>query len=186
MIEIKAMSTAINKRMMAGLDATAIGQKLDDAFQEVAELFRGTGWPKPAVFVSAMEAINRKVMISGDAPKSDWSLDPVAIVAKRMNAGDAVGDDWLYGRKCVELMASGQVSQDTLRKYRSALYFSAKAVLNEDKAKELEAGWIKKHEDAEALHRAATGGKRFVAPTYTPKSFPKSTLDSDGNQIAAE
>lgn len=167
-IEIKTIATAINKRTPAGLSQTGVGDRLDDAFQHVSENYSGRGWPKAAYFVKAMETIARHV--TTEKPDDTWSLDPVAIAAKRMNAGNPVGDDWLFGRRCVELMATGEVSVETLRQYRSGWYFSAKDLYGEDKAREMEDAMLKRHEDAEATG-AAMGQSVTKIPTYKPKTF---------------
>lgn len=162
LIEIKAMATAVNKRIQSGLSQSAVLSKLDSAFQEVAELFRGREWPKPALFVEAMANVNRSAP-SGDVTADDWVLDPIQIAADRINAGDAVGDNWLYGHDAVSLMRSGMVSKETMRKYRSAMYFKTKDVIkNEAEARRREDLLIRKHEAAENLfdHR---GNKGFSA-----------------------
>lgn len=169
MLEIKATCTAINKRMQSGLDRVAVLDRLRDAFQDVCENFRGTGWPKTAVFVTSMESINRhKAPVEVKSAQGGLVVDPIAIACRRMNAGELVGDDWIYGRRCHELMASGEVSQDTLRKYRSAIYFSFKDVWGEDTARRLEAEMIARHEAAAVTF---AGDKRLKAPTYMPKTF---------------
>lgn len=86
---------------------------------------------------------------------SEWTLDPLKIAAKRINGGEAVGDEWLYGRRAVELLASGEVHMDTLRPYRSSLYFRAKKLYGEEQARAMEADWIARHESAESHHRIA-------------------------------
>lgn len=169
MLEIKATCVAINKRMPSGIDKIAVLDRLGDAFQDVCEIFRGTGWPKTAVFVTSMENMaRRKTNVVPIKNNSDDVFSPAAINAARMNAGQSVGDDWLYGRFCHELMETGDVTDDLLRKYRSALYFDAKAAVGEDKARQQEADWVKRHETAGQVF---DGSKRFNAPTYHPKRF---------------
>src|ERR1051325_5983367 len=36
---------------------------------------------------------------------------PPTIIAERIQRGDAIGDEWLYGMRAVELVASGSVSE---------------------------------------------------------------------------
>ena len=82
-------------------------------------------------------------------------IDPINHAADKMNTGQAVGEDWLYGRKCLDLMASGQVSRDTLRQYRSTFYFSLKKTYGQAKARKIEVDKIAKHDAAAAMERAA-------------------------------
>lgn len=170
MLEIKATCTAMNKRMESGLDKIAMIDRLGDAFQDVCENFRGTGWPKTAVFVTSMENLAKRRPAKIIPFRQADAQGPAAIIAKRMNDGGDVGDDWLYGRLCIELMATGAVDQDTLRKYRSALYFSMKDTWGEADARKYEDALIERHEAATRWSDSDTG-KRYSAPTYTPRKF---------------
>jgi len=108
-----------------------------------------SAWPTVAEVGAACSNMNKHDSLN--RPKGSRHAEvkrPMDIAADRMNRGDAVGDEWLYGRNAVEMMGEGLVDQDTLRQYRSALYFSAKAVYCEDIAKRRESGWIAKHASA--------------------------------------
>ncbi len=107
--------------------------------------------------------------------QSEWTLDPAALAAKRMNEGQGVGDDWLFGRRCHELMATGEVSQDTLRAYRSAWYFSAKDLHGEEKARRMEQEMYRKHDASEPR---ANQRRVQNAPTYAPKTFGADDLEA--------
>ena len=76
--------------------------------------------------------------------------------ADRISAGEAVSDAWLYGPIAVEIERSGLVGADIMRKYRSALYFSAKDLHGEETARDTERAWVARHEAAETpLHGVA-------------------------------
>lgn len=108
-----------------------------------------SAWPTVAEIGAACSNINKAVALK--TPRTSGGIDPVKINAQRMNDGENVGDGWLYGRANIDMMKTGLVSPDTLRRYRSALYFAAKDVYGEEKVKSMEAGWIARHEDAERL-----------------------------------
>ncbi|MGR3524864.1 MAG: hypothetical protein ACU0CT_02555 [Paracoccaceae bacterium] len=102
--------------------------------------------------VEATTLMARKAgMSAGSLPDAapKWALNPMEIAAHRMNEGEAVGDEWLYGQNAARLIASGLVPADTMRKYRSALYFAAKDDCGADIAKTMEAGWLARHAAAE-------------------------------------
>ena len=82
-----------------------------------------------------------------------WSLDTYEIHAKRIRAGDPVGDAWLYGRQALELIERGLVSEQDLKPGRSGLFFAMREAWGEDRARLAEAAMIQRHEDAKA-----TGG----------------------------
>jgi hypothetical protein len=169
LLEMKATATAINKRIRSDADYGALVGILEDAFQDVSETFRGTGWPKTAVFVQSMENINRRASPSSSLPDTNWSLDPVEINAKRMNANEGVGDMWIYGRLCVDLMRSGKVSDATLSAYRKGYFMDLKDSRGDvTEARRIEAEMIAKHKAAEVTYG---GDAKFAPPKYKPKGF---------------
>ncbi|WP_417606028.1 hypothetical protein [Primorskyibacter flagellatus] len=96
-----------------------------------------------------------------DRDHAEWRLDPVAVNAKRINAGESVGDEWLYGCRAVELLRSGLVSQDQVGKYRAYLYASQKSAYGEDAARRMEDEAKQKHDDAAGIYRdVGCGPKR--------------------------
>jgi hypothetical protein len=138
-----------------------------------------SAWPTVAEVGAACSNMNKHEALNNPKRASQFvPKTPMQIAAKRMNEGDAVGDEWLYGRSAVELIEACLVPADTMRKYRSALYFAAKDVWGEDIAKRREAEWIAKHESAEDQHR-----KVMALPEGEPfKRMPTSPDD----QWAAE
>lgn len=137
--------------------------KLEVTLDEAAET---RAWPTVAEIRKAAMVIrgpgSKHVAEVGD-------IDPLAIIAERINAGDLVGDGYLYGRLAVDLQRRGLVTVDTLRKYRSALYFRLKNTYGEDRAREMEARFIQRHDDAEAV----SNGGGYSAPTPQPKKIPE-------------
>lgn len=82
------------------------------------------------------------------------------IAAKRIKSGELVGDTWLFGRGAVELLKLNLVTEDDLRPYRSALYFSAKNVGGRDYADAIEANMLTRHERAVADFREVAANGR--------------------------
>ena len=114
---------------------------------------------KTRAWPTAFEMKNAAKGLSGPVSKhmaEGNETDPLEINAKRMNAGDPVGDGYLYGRLAAELLAKGLVSEATMRAYRSGLFFNAKAAYGEEGALKLEAEWKDRHEDALAAQGART------------------------------
>ena len=81
-----------------------------------------------------------------------------AIVARRMQRGDAVGEGWLYGYLAVRLLATGLVDGETMRRYRSAAYFARKHAYGVDKATAWEDERKDAHDKARAIFRASAEG----------------------------
>jgi hypothetical protein len=90
------------------------------------------------------------------------------IAAKRIANGEAVGDEWIYGRRALELIEGGLVTEGQLRAYRSALFFRMRDMWGEDAAKKAEAELIQRHEGAKDLGPVHRGNmqipnKRHIA-----------------------
>lgn len=153
LVELREMAEEMNALMPTSFGPSDLEARITDALRMIRQTYKGRAWPTVSHMVEAMERVAKRsggtVAIADEAPK--WELDPLAIAARRMNEGEAVGDSWLYGRDALRLMQSGLVPADTMRKYRSALYFEAKAKSGEDNARTMEANWIARHEAAEAL-----------------------------------
>lgn len=138
---------------------------------QLAENSETRAWPTEGEIKKAAMGVRGKQtkhVAEGD------EIDPLVILSGRMERGEHVGDGCLYGRVAVDMLARGLVTQNTLRKYRSGLYFRLKKVYGEEKAREMEAELIQRHDDAEAL---SASSKRYSAPTYQPKKIPAMECD---------
>jgi hypothetical protein len=94
-------------------------------------------------------------------------IDPLDVNAKRMNASEAVSDDYLYGRRAVELLESGKVTEDQILDYRPALISRFNETWGEPIAK-------MKVAELEARHAAAeTAAQESSEPRALPKPQPK-------------
>lgn len=154
LVELREMAEELNALMPTSFGPGDLEARITDALRMIRQTYKGRSWPTVSHMVDALENVTKRkggtVAVANDeAPK--WELDPLAVMARRMNEGEAVGDGWLYGRDALRLMTSGLVPADTIRKYRSALYFEAKAKSGEDNARTMEAAWIARHEAAEGL-----------------------------------
>lgn len=104
-------------------------QRVEDELSATCETY---AWPLPRDFAKAAERASKAMR--GDIksePSGHWEPDPVKVAADRMSAGESVGEHWLYGPLAVEVEARGDVSAETLQRYRSAAYF-AKVISKRD------------------------------------------------------
>ena len=111
----------------------------------------GSGlWP------TEKEAKEAAVSAAKEAPKSEtWKLDEYEVIGKRMSAGEAVEEGYLYGRQAAELIRRGLVDETTMRKYRSAAYFSRKEVYTQAAATAWEDEAKDRHDAAREMAKAA-------------------------------
>lgn len=102
-------------------------------------------WPSEGEVASSCKAVSD---YSGSRIAEAGSFDPHQIAAKRIAENEAIGDEWLYGRKSAELVRRGLATEGALRPYRSALYFRAKDLWGQERAAEYERELQDKHQDA--------------------------------------
>lgn len=82
-----------------------------------------------------------------------WTPDSMRINAERILNGELVGEQWLYGRMAVGMIATGLLTERQLQPHRDALIADMRKVFPnwESLKNELE----KKHEEAIAIARDA-------------------------------
>lgn len=104
-------------------------------------------WPTQSEMQAAAKALRKSAIQPFDSEGST-KIDPRKIAANRIRSGDAVGDEYLWGRCCVEMQDQEGITDAQLAPYRSALFFADKAMVGEDAALEREA-------HRKALHQVA-------------------------------
>lgn len=149
--EISAIAEEVNALISTSLSPDAFRARINEACRHLRKTYTNRQWPMPAHFVKAMEATTPKPETQEIGLEA---TDTMQIMANRMNAGEHVGDGWLYGRNAVRLMQSGMVTEHTIAKYRRALRSSAEHTGGKEYADMLEARWVQRHTDAEALQNA--------------------------------
>ena len=176
LMEIRDMADEMNNLISASSQASALEERVDAALRTLRRDYTQRTWPTVGHIVKAMQAAQSKSITNQQKTPDEWSLDPIQINADRMNAGEPVGDNWIYGRLAINLMASGKVDKQTMRKYRSALYFKAKDVGGEEYAAKREAVYLERQADAERFQ--AESGERTMRSSdimqeagFAPKRF---------------
>lgn len=147
--EIRALSAAVKRN--APRDPNRLAEWWPMFEARLSEIC-GAMWPvekeiRDAAKQATIEAPRHAVP---DGP----DMSPPAIIGRRMAAGEAVGEEWLYGRSAVELIAGGHVDEATMRRYRSAAYLSRKAMYKSAAATAWEDDAKARHDEARAAHRA--------------------------------
>lgn len=139
----------------------------------------GDYWPsekhiRPAAEIASKSAPKLRDETGGP------DMRPVAIIARKMQRGEAVGEAWLWGRNAVELATSSLIDRDTVARYRSAAFLARKAVYGESDALAWEA-------DAQARHEAAKDVWRHRRDPAAPQAatIPDKSAPYDPNSFAA-
>lgn len=105
-------------------------------------------WPSVGEVVAACKDVGGpglRRIAQGD------EIDPLQVIATKMQAGEAVGDGCFYGRIAVDLVARGMVTQAQMKSYRSALWFRLKDVYKDEAiARRIEDSLKARHAAAES------------------------------------
>lgn len=85
-----------------------------------------SAWPRVAQIEDECTAMRREDHQTAGGPVGDgnesWKPDHLKIAASRMQAGGAVGEDYLWGRYAAALLRRGLVTTATIEQYRGHAY----------------------------------------------------------------
>jgi hypothetical protein len=124
------------------------------ALDQIECEMRARAWPTKGELVDVCATLRREI----DARRTDLSagdrdMSPAAIAARKMLAGEPVGEGWLYGTDACELISKRLIDEATMRRYRSGAYAARRAIFGDDAAQ----SWLL---DREAAHEAAKAARR--------------------------
>lgn len=123
----------------------------------------GDFWPNEKAVIAACKTASQAMPQMRDMT-GGWVLDPEAIAARKMQAGEAVGENWLWGQDACRIIAKGLIDEATMRAYRSGAFLARKAVHGEAAALAWEAEQKAKHDDARKWFRDSDRSMRDVTP----------------------
>lgn len=129
MEEIRAMAEAVNARISASLGPEGVKDRVSDICQKVGETYRKRDWPVIAAFVDVAASM------PGDRKAQEtYTEDRLGPNIEAMLAGEAVGEECLYGEMAHRILATGRVTPNVMQDYRRGLYEGARAVWGDDAA----------------------------------------------------
>lgn len=144
---------------------------VEKALDQLEYQMKTRAWPTKGELGSVCSNLRKETRQQvTDATQPD--RDPASVAARRMEAGEPVGEGWLYGIEACELIAKGLVSEDRMRAYRSAMFHARKSTYGEAAALSWEADAKAQHEAAKAVWRArgeAATGQSADIPDKTSK-----------------
>lgn len=130
----------------------------DDFSDTLAANAQTRAWPtefeiaRAAKDIRSAHALTKPKFVTADT--ADDGQQRIDMISARIKAGQAIGESYLYGRDCVELLDRAFVTEEDLKPYRSSLFFTFRDVYGEDEAKAREAKLWEKHRQALAAKRA--------------------------------
>ena len=132
-------------------------------------------WPSEREVWNACKAAsgNSRREGTGDA----WKADPIAINLRRLEAGEPMGDFWLWGRGALQLVAAG-ADRHALRERRIMQAQHMSEVYDQDTVRAKLAELKAKHERAET-EVFDTQRRQRELPTVQPKrAFSRDELET--------
>lgn len=113
--QIKNIADAFARRLPLG-DFSRFESDLEKTFTAIRDDHKGYAWPVQSEFVDAMP----KGAARTGAKLQQYKPDEKEAMAKRMNAGEAIPDAWVWGQLSFSLVSNGLVPRDALDSYRRA------------------------------------------------------------------
>lgn len=114
--------------------------------REIAEIMETRAWPTEYEIKRAALAVPRDRAVGKSG--GEWELDPERVAADRINAGEAVGDEYLFGMGCAKMLKRGLVHESALAPYRRALTENIRQMYSEGEAQTFLGDLHSRHEDA--------------------------------------
>lgn len=148
--EVNLLVEDINQSIPDGLHESELRALLPVVNTMIRRRYGAQVWPPAKIFIGATEDAVRAAAHQKAAaqPTASAALDPFNITAKRMCAGETVGEGYLWGRQAVEALGRGGIDPALMAAYRSGAFLARRQQYGEDAAMRWEA-------EAKARHHAA-------------------------------
>lgn len=109
-------------------------------------------WPTKGELGAVCSNLRKEVRPQA-AGSDEADRSPEAVIGRKMQRGEAVGEGWIYGRMACELIAGRHVDEATMAAYRSGAFLARREFYGDTAAHALEAEAKQRHEDARASFR---------------------------------
>lgn len=155
MAEIRMIAEDVNSQIASVASSGELRERIGQAEKMIRRTYTARAWPSQAHFFKAMRETAPAPKPRDTIPGMIGMKTPEQIAADRMATGETVGEEWLYGTGAVKLLRDRIVDQETMKRYRSALYFKAKDIGGEEYARNIEQDLLARHDAA--AKRTASG-----------------------------
>lgn len=109
---------AVNTNIPSNLSQEQMNNILSSITKDIVHSARSRTVPIVKDFIASTRKSTQAYRESAGAPLgSEWSLDTFEVAARRIRAGDAVPEAFLYGRQLDELMRRTGITHADLEKY---------------------------------------------------------------------
>ena len=135
MERIKDTADAINSLTPTSYGHESLNDRCEAIFSAVKRSYGGKEWPSVAFVYDTAKAIKPDSGESTPVSSAAWDngeIDDDAMAAKRIRAGEPVGDSYIVGAGAVRLISSHEITEDDLVPYRKSLWHSIKTGWGEE------------------------------------------------------
>lgn len=109
---------AVNSNIPANVSREQMDNILFSITKDIVQSARSRTVPIVKDFITSTRKSTQSLREAGSiASKGVWSLDPFEVAARRIRAGEAVSEAFLYGRQRDELMQRTGITRADLEKY---------------------------------------------------------------------
>jgi len=130
--EVRNIVRMINQKFPNETTAEHIKGTMDRAMLKIKEAHKSRTWPTAAdiaIAVSKSMTSQRSALPTNSGP---WKPDPLELNAKRIRAGEPVGEMYIQGKMAERMLARGMVTEEQLAPYLAYLHHAKPSVSNED------------------------------------------------------
>jgi hypothetical protein len=130
---ISRLAESINKRFPSKTTEDHIVGTFERAGHSLSGSHKTNSWPtSPEITKAVVAGMGKEVKDTMSTRK----MDADEINAARIKRGDYVGEPYVAGRLCAQLVKKGLVTREDIKPYREAFYAQMKEMYGTEKAKE--------------------------------------------------
>lgn len=126
-----ATCKSINRKLPSKIAPDALRERMTRIFEHVADRHETNAWPLQAEYI---RAVNATAANSNEGRENEWTIDPVKHAAKKIRAGEPVGEGWLFGRNFRELHEQESITDADVKPYRDGLFYAERKIVGEPEA----------------------------------------------------
>ena len=128
---ISRLAESLNKRFPNKTTDDHIVGTFERAGHILSGTHKANSWPtSPQITKAVVTGMGREV----EESVTTRSMDPYEINAKRIKRSEAVGEMWIAGRFCAELIEKGLIEKADVMPYRKGYYHELKKMYGQDYA----------------------------------------------------
>ena len=115
--EVEGICRLINQKFPNDTNEDHIRGTMDRAMLKLKEAHKSRSWPSAADIAAAVSKSMNKQRSNVQASKGPWKPDTLALNAKRIIAGEPVGEMYIRGKLADKMVQMGLITDEHLQPY---------------------------------------------------------------------